>query len=207
MTTRKFLRTATAMAALAGIGLAGPSLASASSVNSVIVTATAPYCGIHWGSMPQTRSASGVPDWFTQPADGSAVDNVRAGRHDCYDRLVIDVLGSRPGYRVQYVDALAEYGVSGRGPAVPLLGGAFLEVMVPTNIGDADGYEIFTPPHRNQLVNVAGWSTFRQVVEIGYYETQRQFGLGVRGRLPFRVFTLDGPDDHSRLVIDVAHRW
>jgi hypothetical protein len=28
-------------------------------------------------------------------------------------------------------------------------------------------------------------------------------GLGVRERLPFRVFTLTGPD---RLVVDVAHR-
>jgi hypothetical protein len=32
-------------------------------------------------------------------------------------------------------------------------------------------------------------------------------GLGVRGRLPFRVFTLDGPGAGSRIVIDVAHRW
>jgi hypothetical protein len=32
-------------------------------------------------------------------------------------------------------------------------------------------------------------------------------GLGVRARLPFRVFTLDGPGSMSRLVIDVAHHW
>jgi len=32
-------------------------------------------------------------------------------------------------------------------------------------------------------------------------------GLGVRARLPMRVFVLDGPGDGSRLVIDVAHRW
>ena len=166
----------------------------------------------------RTAGSTGVPsrrqgrrpaprDWSTVPTDGSAVDNVRAGQHDCYDRLVIDVLGSRPGYRVQYVDAIAEYSVDGRGPAIPLQGGAFLEVVVPTNTGDADGYQTFSPMNRYQLVNVAGWRTFRQVVEVGYYEIQRQFGLGVRGRLPFRAFTLDGPDDHSRLVIDVAHRW
>jgi hypothetical protein len=88
-----------------------------------------------------------------------------------------------------------------------LLGNAFLEVMVPTNTGDADGYEMYKPVNRQQLVDVAEWRTFRQVIEVGYYEVQRQFGLGVRGRLPFRVFTLDGPGDHSRLVIDVAHRW
>ena len=30
---------------------------------------------------------------------------------------------------------------------------------------------------------------------------------GVRARLPFRVFTLTGPDSGSRLVIDIAHTW
>jgi len=55
--------------------------------------------------------------------------------------------------------------------------------------------------------DVAGWDTFRQITEVGYYEALRQFGLGVRARLPFRVFTLSGPNDRSRLVIDVAHRW
>jgi hypothetical protein len=34
-----------------------------------------------------------------------------------------------------------------------------------------------------------------------------KIGLGVRARLPFRVFALAGPGGGSRLVIDVAHRW
>jgi len=207
MKTRSCQTVILAMAAIAGIGLATPSLAEGSTINHVAAKATAAYCGIYWGSLAKTGSATGAPDWSTVPTDGSAVDNVRAGQHDCYDRLVIDVLGSRPGYRVQYVDAIAEYSVDGRGPSIPLQGGAFLEVVVPTNIGDADGYQMFSPMNRYQLVNVAGWRTFRQVVEVGYYEIQRQLGLGVRRRLPFRAFTLDGPDDHSRLVIDVAHRW
>jgi hypothetical protein len=29
----------------------------------------------------------------------------------------------------------------------------------------------------------------------------------VRARLPFRVFTLAGQGEGSRLVIDVAHQW
>ena len=153
----------------------------------------------------KTGSATGAPDWSTFPADGSGVDNVRAGQHDCYDRLVIDVLGSRPGFRVRYVDTIAEYAVDGYPGGLPWMA-VPLEIVVPTNPGDADG-PVFSPINRYQLVNVAGWRTFRQVVEVGYYEVQRQFGLGIRGRLPFRVFTLDGPGDHSRLVIDVAHRW
>jgi hypothetical protein len=56
-------------------------------------------------------------------------------------------------------------------------------------------------------VNVAGYSTFRQVAFTGSFEGQTLIGLGVRARLPMRAFVLDGPGDGSRLVIDVAHRW
>jgi hypothetical protein len=41
----------------------------------------------------------------------------------------------------------------------------------------------------------------------GSFEGQTTIGLGVRARLPFRVFTLDGPGNGSRIVIDVAHHW
>jgi hypothetical protein len=52
------------------------------------------------------------------------------------------------------------------------------------------------------LVNVTGFSTFRQVAWAGSFEGQTTVGLGVRARLPFRVFTLPG-----RVVVDVAHVW
>jgi hypothetical protein len=196
-----------ALAAAIAAVLAAPSMVAAATT-SLEASTRQPYCGIYWGSLAKTGSAPGVSDWFTIPADGSAVDNVRAGQHDCFDRLVIDVLGQRPGYRVQYVDAVAEYGVDGwRGQAIPLMGSASLEIIVATNTSNPGGYQLYIPADRNQLVDVVGWRTFRQVAEIGYYEAQRQFGLGVLSRLPFRVFTLPGPSDHSRLVIDVAHRW
>jgi hypothetical protein len=54
---------------------------------------------------------------------------------------------------------------------------------------------------------VAGFSTFRQVAYGGSYEGYTTIGLGVRARLPFRVFVLSGPGTGARLVIDVAHRW
>ena len=57
---------------------------------------------------------------------------------------------------------------------------------------------------------MAGYSTFRQVAWAGTFEGQTTLALGVRARLPFRVFTLDGvpnSGDTPRVVIDVAHRW
>lgn len=57
------------------------------------------------------------------------------------------------------------------------------------------------------VVDVDGYRTFRQVAYAGSFEGQTTLGLGVRARLPFRVFLLDGPGDGSRMVVDVAHRW
>ena len=63
------------------------------------------------------------------------------------------------------------------------------------------------PANPCELANVAGYQTFRQVAYAGSFEGQTTLGLGVRARLPFRVFILAGPGDGSRLVVDVAHRW
>jgi hypothetical protein len=50
------------------------------------------------------------------------------------------------------------------------------------------------------------------VVSAGSFEGYTTFGIGVRARLPFRVFVLDGrgsggPNVGSRLVVDIAHNW
>ncbi len=52
--------------------------------------AAAPYCGITWGSLPKSDPA------MTQ----SPLFDVRAGRHDCYDRLVFDLAGPVGGFNV-----------------------------------------------------------------------------------------------------------
>ena len=65
----------------------------------------------------------------------------------------------------------------------------------------------YQPADRFHAVNVTGFQTFRQVFYGGSFEGVTTAGLGVRARLPFRVFLLAGPGNGSRLVIDVAHRW
>jgi hypothetical protein len=190
---RSRLVTVMAVAAVVGIGLAAPAEAQApSSARSAAIGA--PYCGISWGSLEKSGDALGA----------SPVTDVRAGRHDCYDRLVIDVTGSRPGFQVRYVDPLVQ-DASGR--VVPLAGGAALEIVMFAPVFDDSGRAYYHPATADRLVDVTGWTAFRQVSYIGGFEGVLQFGLGVRARLPFRAFTLDGPGDHSRLVIDVAHRW
>jgi hypothetical protein len=156
--------------------------------------ADAPYCGIRWGSLVKAHDATAV----------APLVNVRAGRHTCYDRLVLDFSRKANGYRVEYVSAVTE---DGSGRLVPLRGEARLQIIAVAPAYD-DSYRLtYLPANRRELVNVTGWQTFRQVAWAGSFEGQTTIGLGVRARLPFRVFTLDGPGTGSRLVIDVAHRW
>jgi hypothetical protein len=155
--------------------------------------AAAPYCGITWGSL-----AKAGPTNF--PVPGAAVGAVRAGQHDCYDRLVLDVHGvtSLGTWRAAYVPTVTE-DPSGR--PVPLRGGAFLQISV----GAAQSY-----PSSSELVSVAGFRTFRQVASAGSFEGVTNIGLGVRARLPFRVFTvtgIPGSTNGVRVVVDVAHAW
>lgn len=161
------------------------------------VGAATPYCGIWWGSLDKATTAG-----YTS----GTVENVRAGRHTCFDRMVIDVedVPGSLGYQVRYVDAVRQ---DGSGQVVPLRGGATLQVVLRAPAYDEDGGSTLNPPKRSELVDVTGWSTFRQVAWAGSFEGQSTIGLGVRARLPYRVFVLDGPGDGARLVIDVAHRW
>lgn len=154
----------------------------------------APYCGIHWGSMPESASAT----------SSAQVEDLRTGRHACFDRLVVDLEGDVSGYTVKYVNRVDALG---SGAAVPLSGGADLAILVDAPAHDGSGRATYAPRDRSHAVDVTGYRTFRQVAFTGSFEGQTQIGLGVRARLPMRVFTLDGPGDGSRLVIDVAHRW
>ncbi len=161
-------------------------------------TAGAAGCSTPWGS----RAKSAAP--ATSPAAGH-LTGVRAGRQTCYDRLVLDLSGpSRTGYTVRYVTAVTQ-DASGR--VVPLRGGARLQVTVQAPAYDGAGRPTYRPDHRRELVDVAGYRTLRQVAWAGSFEGVTTVGLGVRARLPFRVFTLTGPGGSTRLVVDVAHRW
>ena len=169
---RRALAWVLALVSAVGMGLLAPVGAQGIAVAST----AAPYCGISWGSL--NKSAN--PNLGAGP-----VTSIRAGRHDCFDRLVFDIDGPAATFKAGYVGAVYE---DGSGDLVPLRGGAFLQIVV-----IADSYRSYVPKNRTDVVNVAGWQTFRQVAFAGNYESHYSFGLGVRARLPFRVFTLDGP--------------
>lgn len=180
---RRWITLLALAAVAAGLGLIVPTVAQA-----------APYCGINWGSTPKSIDGNPTPWW--------PIVGVRGGQQPCYDRLVIDFQGQPSAYHVQYVPAVTQ---QGSGAVVPLRGGAFLQIDLQSVTYDINtGTPTYQPANPKELVNVSGWKTFRQVASGGSFEGYTTIGLGVRARLPFRVFTLTDP---GRIVIDVAHQW
>ena len=159
--------------------------------------AAAAGCAVTWGS--GAKVAAGY--------SSRQLSGVRAGRHTCYDRVVIDLNGAAStavGYDVRYVGAVTE---DGSGAVVPLRGGAKIAVVVRAPAYTPSGAPSYRPANRRELVDVTGYSTLRQLAFAGSFEGQTTIGLGVRARLPMRAFLIAGPGSGQRLVIDVAHRW
>ncbi|MFE1884624.1 AMIN-like domain-containing (lipo)protein [Streptomyces diastatochromogenes] len=183
-------------AVIAALVLAGTGLATASSTAGAApaATARATACPTGWGS-----GAKGGPTAGAVP-----LDNIRTGRHACFDRMVFDVPGGgrSVGFSVRYVHRLHQ---TASGRYIPVGGGAILDVHIGAPSYDP---ETGTPTYPGRVghtlpgVNVSGYRTFRDTRFAGSFEGETQIGLGVRARLPFRVIQL--PD---RVVVDVAHNW
>jgi hypothetical protein len=149
-------------------------------------------CATPWGS---------TPEWVV-PLGRAPLTAVRTGRHDCFERVAFDLAGPVAGYRVEYVDQVLQ---DGSGAVIPVPGGARLLVNVNHPAYDDAGNPTIVPAPTagQQIADVNGYRTLSSVVYGGSFEGATTFGVGVRARLPFRVFIVDG----SRVVVDVAHRW
>lgn len=137
------------------------------------------------------------PDTSTGSGLVEATD-LRFGRHDGYDRLVLDLGGSgEPSWRVEYVG-------EARGQAsdelIVIDGNAVLRmdvqcVMYPGEDGAAeyDGPDVIAPPPGGAIAEVVVDSVFEGTMEIF---------VGVAAETPFRAFLLENP---TRLVLDVQN--
>lgn len=176
------------------IALSALLLAAAGSLAVPGVASASAFCRVNWGSALKSAPST---------ATGQVV-NVRAGRQRCFDRFVVDVRGDLTGYFAYYTDTISQ---PGSGDAIATRGRGALEVVAVAPAHDGNFRPTYTPRNRNEVVDVRGFRTFEQVVFAGSFEGDSTFGIGTRARLPFRVFTLRGPGNTSRLVVDVAHRW
>jgi hypothetical protein len=185
---RTFRRTATTIAWLCAVLVA----VGVGSIGTA--RAAEPYCGITWGSLAK---AGGT-------ASEAALSNVRTGRDECFDRVVFDFAGSANGYEVEYVP---EVRTEGEGRLLSVAGGAILRVRLKASVFDQLGHLHYDRRPGDHVADVGGYQTLRDVVYAGCFEGRTTFGVGVRARLPFRVFSLAGPGSSSRIVLDIAHRW
>ncbi len=150
---------------------------------------TAPAaCSTHWGTGPRHK------DQMVQ----TRVRDVRAGKHTCFDRLVIDLgAGRAPGYNIHYVRA---FHADGSGKLVPTSGKAKLLVIV-----KAPAANSFDASNRH-LVSVTGFASFRQIAGLGSFEGITSIGIGLKAKTPFRVLEYKNAAHKFVLVVDVAHR-
>ena len=174
----------------------------AASTGVAAASARQPDCRIRWGSLPEKHLVSSYTT--------ATIENLRAGRHLCFDRLVVDLGPTQAGvparqglgYQIRYVAEAR----NAAGDPLPMKGAAVLAVAVNAAAHDGDYRPTYQPRDRDNAVNVTGFRTLRQVAFLGTFEAQTELVIGVRARLPFRAFVISGATG-SRLVIDVAHRW
>jgi hypothetical protein len=124
------------------------------------------------------------------------VTDIRIGRHDGFDRVVLDVEGTgTPGWDVRYVDQASS---QGSGDPVEVAGEAVLQVTVtgagyPFDTG-VDEYAQSGP------LSAAGTEVVTEVVFDATYEGTTVAFIGTAAEAPFRVQLLENP---TRVVVDV----
>jgi hypothetical protein len=125
------------------------------------------------------------------------VTDVRVGRHDGFDRVVLEVDGrGTPGWDVRYVGTAVE---QGRGQEIEVEGDAILQVTLTGTGYPADtGVEEYPGPDR---IAVAATEAVTEVVFDSTFEGQTVTFVGVDGEAPFRVYLLENP---VRVVLEVA---
>lgn len=130
----------------------------------------------------------------------SFLSDVRAARHEGYDRVVFEFENSLPGYDVGYQDPPIIQ--DGSGEEVTIDGSAFLVVrMEPASAVDMEGEElreVYTGPNRV----TADTPEVTEVVRTGDFEAVATWVIGTADRVNFRVIELDSP---PRLIIDVQN--
>lgn len=148
-------------------------------------------------------AASALPGWRTSATHHLAshsprtrVVGLRTAKHEGFDRVVVDVLGSNPSYHIAYTRRLVQ---DGSGKPVRLRGSdKMLLVIHGARAHNRHGDTIYTGPRRRHV----DLPTLRGVATAGDFEGEVSFGFTTNRRAPYRSFVLTNP---TRIVIDWRH--
>ena len=125
--------------------------------------------------------------------------DVRAARHEGYDRVVFEFGNVAPGYDVRYVQKPVQ--ADGSGEDVPVHGGAVLLVRMEPAL-DADLTQESAPrTYRGPQRFTPDAAAVSELVRIGGFEAVLTWAAGVDEKRPFAVTRLERP---PRIVIDIA---
>lgn len=169
--------------------------------------ASAPESGS--SSAPADTEDDGATDAPPFPADAEAdteeasadarvtVRDIRVGRHDGFDRVVLEMGGTgTPGWDVRYVD---EASSQGSGNPVEVAGDAVLQVTV---TGAGYPYDTGVEEYAGaDPLAVAGTEVVTEVAFDNTFEGTTVAFVGTTDRSPFRVYLLENP---VRIVVEVA---
>jgi hypothetical protein len=148
---------------------------------------------------PAPFAADTRPDTAQASPDAAVtVTDIRAGRQQGFDRVVLEVAGSGvPGWDVRYVpEALSQ----GSGDGITVAGSQALRVTVTgAGLPGDTGVAPYSGPTR---LSAADTEVVTEIVFDGTFEGTSVAFVGATARLPFRVYSLESP---TRVVLEVAH--
>lgn len=177
---------------------AGAAAVAAPTAFAATPAAAVAECQTAWGSLDKAGGR--------HTDDYRYMTNIRTGAHPCFDRMVIDIPGTSPAkpvpYRIDYRDSPIGNTTDER--RIDIAGGKVLNIVAWAHTVDAQWNKTYPVKLGDKLpgVDLTGYRTFVEARATGMHAGETQISLGVRARLPYRVFQLD-----NRLVIDVAHTW
>lgn len=141
----------------------------------------------HWSTLEDSTD--------TQMVEGT-IDMVRIGKHDCFDRIVVDVDTSEDvGFHAEYVPVVAHVG---SGFPVNVTGEAVLQLVV-------DAPLAMTPNGMPAFETTPNWDVLQEVRSAGSFEGITKLAIGVSSEVKFGVFHHTDSDDKSHVVVDLIH--
>lgn len=149
-----------------------------------------------------------IQGWNTEP-DKSAeltyteaqILNVRIGKQDCFDRVVIDINnGPEVGFYASYEPVVRQ---DGSGEPIEVAGGAALQLIVgaPATMLADPGFTLYPA----SVLEANDWQALREVRYAGFFEGQSTFAIGVAQERPFAVSTVVREGQVTHVIVDIAH--
>ena len=146
-----------------------------------------------------TMAGAGTKPVVVKPTntETALLTDVRAARHEGYDRVVFEFSNAPPGYDIRYVERPVKEDASGR---VVEVDGEYVVSVRMENALDADLTKESAPrTYKGPTRFAPPTPEVAELVRTGGFEGVLTWAVGLRDRVDYRATTLDSP---PRLVVD-----